>query len=210
MIKMISLIINYAPLAAIGVFFLWALFAFWRKKNFWLPIWLLAGFDILMAVLKSIVQYWVWDQSGLTHAINNLPLKKLDLTWFGNLPIFTAYQHGYFLFYAWNNFWRSTFLTILAAFIIYFIFLALRKYKKSLLDDREAEAGLLFALIIGWPQVIFFLPVIFIIAVLFSLFNLARKCGATCNLFWPLAVSTALIFIFSGQLDQIRYLLFKF
>lgn len=202
--------INYAPLVAMAVFFLWALFAFWKKKNFWLPIWLLVGFDILMAALKSAAQYWVWDQSGLTHVMNNLPLKKLDLTWFGNLPIFTAYQHGYFLFYIWNNFWRTTLLSIIAAFIIYFIFIALRKYKSTLFLEKEAEAGLLFALIIGWPQVIFFLPVIFIIAAIFSVFKAACKRGAACNLFWPFAFSTAVIIIFSGQLADIRFLLFKF
>jgi hypothetical protein len=204
------LIINYAPLAAMALFFLWALFAFWKKKNFWLLVWLLVAFDILMAALKSIVQYWVWDQSSLTHVINNLPLKKLDLTWFGNLPIFTVYRHGYYLFYIWNNFWRTTFLTFLAAFIIYFIFLALKKYKQKLFADKEAETGLLFALLIGWPQVIFFLPLVFVIALIFILINLITKRGATCHLFWPFAISTAIIFIFSGYFDQVRYLLFKF
>jgi hypothetical protein len=204
------LIINYAPFVVMVVFFLWALFAFWQKKNFWLLVWLLIGLDLLMAILKSVVQYWVWNQDGLTRTLNNLPLKKLGLGWFTDLPIFTAYKHGYFLYYSWNNFFREAAYTIIAAFIFYFILLALRNYKKSLLSKDEAATGLLFLLLVGWPQAFFFIPLIFIVAVIISLIGLLIKRTAGCGLFLPLIIGAVIVLIFSEQLAALRFALFKF
>jgi hypothetical protein len=208
MIKFLVLILNFSPLVVVPAVFLWGIFAFWKKKNFWLLIWIMAGFNLFLALAKSILQYLVWNQGGVTHTLVNLPLEKLKLNWFSDLPIFTGYSHGYFLFYIWNNFWRDALLSIIAALIAYGIFLLLRRYRKSLFLDRESEFGLLLALLVGWPAILFFLPLTLITAVFFSIGNWFYKREAMVALFWPLAVSAAIMLFFSAQLSFWRLSLF--
>jgi hypothetical protein len=209
MINFLVLILNFSPLVVVPAIFLWGILAFWKKKNFWLLIWIMAGYNLFLALAKSILQYWVWNQGGMVQALLNLPLKKLHLNWFGDLPIFTNYTHGYFLYYIWNNFWRGAFLTIVAALGAYAIFLLLRRYKKRLFRDGECEFGFLLALLIGWPAVILFLPLVLTVAVIFSLGNLLARREAIIPLFWPFVVSAAIMLIFSTQLAALRFSLFK-
>jgi hypothetical protein len=209
MLNALSFILNFSPLVVVPAVFLWGMFAFWKKKNFWPLIWIMIGFNLFLALAKSILQYWVWNQGGMAQALLNLPLKKLHLNWFGDLPIFTDYSHGYFLYYIWNNFWRAALLSIVAALAAYIIFRLLRKYKKSLFGEGECEFGLLLSLLIGWPAIIIFLPLTLILAVFFSIGNWFYQRKAMIALFWPLAVSAAIMLIFSAQLAALRFLLFK-
>jgi hypothetical protein len=66
------------------------------------------------------------------------------------------------------------------------------------------------ALLVGWPQIILFLPLTLSIAVFFSLINWFYKKEAGCNLFWPLIASAAITLVFSGQLAAWRFSLLNF
>jgi hypothetical protein len=204
MLEEFSFFINSLPFILVAVFLL-AVFAFWKKKKFIFLIWVMIAFHLGLALAKSILQYWVWNQGGITQSLLNLPLKKLNLNWFGDLPFFTGYSHGYFLYYIWNNFWRDALLTIIAALLIYGIFLLLRRYKEKLFREGECEFGFLLALLIGWPGVIFFLPLIFAVAVIFSFGNWLFKRETITLLFWPLVMSAAIMLIFSAQLSLWRF-----
>jgi hypothetical protein len=210
MLNIFSNIVNYLPFLAVVIIFILAIFFYRKKRNFWLLIWLMVGVDLVLALLKSIMQYFVWEQDGLTHILNNLPLKKLSISWFNDLPIFTGYGHGYFLYYAWNHFLIQPILSIVAAFVVYFICVFFRKRKSNLFLNYEAELVLLFLLLIGWPQVVIFLPLTVLVGVFVSIFNYYYKHQAACFLFLPLVISAVLMFVFSSQLAALRMLLFSF
>jgi hypothetical protein len=210
MIKELSLILNYSPLVVLPVVFVLAVIFFWRKKNFFFLVWVMIGFHLILAAVKCVLQYLVWNQDGLTHALLNLPMKKLNLGWFTNLPIFTNYSHGYFTYYIWNHFWKEALLSIAAAVGVYIIFLLLRKYKSRLISIHESELGFLFCLLVGWPQIILFLPLVLSLSVVYSIFNWFYKREAFCSLFLPFAVSAAIMLVFSEQLQGLRFSLLNF
>ena len=205
MIKELSLILNYSPLVVVPVVFLVAVFCFWKKKNFFFLVWIMIGFHFCLALIKSILQYLIWNVGGLTQTLVNLPLKKLNLGWFENLPIFTDFSHGYFAYYIWNHFWQEAFLSIIAAAAVYGIFLLLRNYKSRLISLHECEFGFLLCLLVGWPQIIIFLPLMLVVAVFYSIFNWFYRREAFCSLFLPFTVSAAIMLIFSTQLSALRF-----
>jgi hypothetical protein len=210
MIKVLSLILNYFPLVVVPVVFILAVLFFWKKKKFFFLIWVMVGFHLGLALIKSILQYLVWNQGGMMKIALNLPLEKMKLGWFENLPIFTNYSHGYFSYYIWNHFWKEAVLSVVAAALGYFIFRVLQKYKKNIFLERESEFGFLIMLIVGWPQILMFIPLVLLVAVIFSVVNWFRKHEASCSLFLPLAVSAAIMLIFSGPLQYLRFLLVNF
>lgn len=210
MIKNLSLILNYSPLVVIPVVFLLAVFLFWKKKNFFFLVWIMICFHLVLAAVKSLLQYLVWNSGGITQSLLSLPLKKLNLGWFENLPIFTNYSHGYFTYYIWNHFWKEALLSIIFSVAAYGIFILLRKYKSSLISVHESDLGFLFCLLVGWPQIILFLPLVLLLSVIYSTFNWFYKREAFCSLFLPFTVSAAVMLIFSTQLQALRFMLVNF
>jgi hypothetical protein len=192
------------------VVFLLAVFFFWKRKNFFFLVWVMVGFHLGLAAIKSILQYLVWNSGGITQSLLNLPLKKLDLGWFENLPIFTNFSHGYFAYYIWNHFWKEALLSIIVSSAAFGVFLLLRKYKSSLISVHESELGFLFCLLVGWPQIILFLPLVLLLSVVYSIFNWFYKHEAFCSLFLPFAVGAAIMLIFSTQLQALRFSLLNF
>jgi hypothetical protein len=126
------------------------------------------------------------------------------------LPIFTEHSHGYFIYYSWNHFWKEAILSIILSLIFYGTILLLRHWKRTLFRDYEAEFGLLMVLLVGWPQMIFFIPLVLIIALILSIFNWFYKKEAMCSLFWPFILSAATLLIFSTQLENWRFVLLNF
>jgi hypothetical protein len=209
-ITYLSLILNYSPLVVLPVIFLLAVIFFWKRRNFFFLIWIMIGFHLGLALVKSILQYLVWNSGGITQSLLNLPLKKLDFGWFENLPIFTDFSHGYFVYYIWNHFWKEAILSIAAAIGVYIIFLLLRKYKSRLISIHESELGFLFCLLVGWPQIILFLPLVLFLSVVYSILNWFYKREAFCSLFLPFAVSAGIMLVFSAQLQALRFMLVNF
>jgi hypothetical protein len=209
MIKVLSQVLDFSPLFVVSAILIWAVFAYWKKWNLWVLIGVMIGYDVLLALVKSVLQYQMWEQGLMTRSLLNLPVAKSIPGWFVHLPIFTSYVHGYYLFYIWNNFWKITIFSLLAAFVIYGLFVWLRCYKQRLCQPREIQLVFLLALLVGWPQVILFLPIIFLVALIFSLSKFLLKKPADCGLAWPLLIGTALMLIFSIQISNWLFLLIK-
>ncbi|MDD4901635.1 MAG: hypothetical protein PHE24_00700 [Patescibacteria group bacterium] len=209
MIKVFSQILNYFPIFAVAAVFLWVIAAHWKKWNLWILVWVMIGFHLGLALIKSILQYWAWDQSQLTRLLLNLPVDKTVPGWLARLPIFADFSHGYFWYYIWNNFWKEALFSLIAAFIIYGIFRLLQRYKPRFFQSQDSELGLLMALLVGWPQIILFLPITFLVAMVFSLAKSIFRQETYCPLAWPFLISTALMLVFNAQLSVWLYLLLK-
>jgi hypothetical protein len=209
MIKEISQILNYFSVLVITVVLLWAAINYWKKRNFWKLIWIMIGFRLALAFFKIALQYWVWDQSQFTRLLLHQPISKDIPGWFIQLPIFTKFSSGYFIFYSWNHFLSEAVLSIIAALVIYKLFQLLHKFNSRFFCDKEAELGFLMVLLVGWPQIISFLPLVIFIALIFYVINWLfwRKNSITMG--WPLIVSAAIMLIFSSQIAVWQFLVFK-
>jgi hypothetical protein len=209
MIKILSQILNYFPVFIVAAVWLWAVAAHWRKWSLWPLIWTMICFHLGLAIFKTVLQYWVWNQSQLTQLLLNMPAKDPASNWFIQLPFFSKFSHGYFLFYIWNNFWREALFSLAAAFIAYGIFFLLRRHDPSLLTSQENELILLMALLVGWPQIILLLPLVLLLTLIFILSKMVFRRRAFCSLVWPLFISAALMLIFNRLAAEWLFTLFK-
>ena len=128
-------------------------------------------FKVLYALLSSVAQYYVWSVSALSKALLDTPLSE-------NVPpsivtelfpsIFAGNQ-GYFFFYAYGRFFINLFLALGLAFAFWAFLRLLRKHKDRFFEEGETELGLLCALIVGWPNFLVFIPVVFVSIVVISI-----------------------------------------
>ncbi|HTW96212.1 MAG TPA: hypothetical protein VMD74_00955 [Candidatus Methylomirabilis sp.] len=210
MIKEISLILNYSPLVVVPAVWLWAIVAYWKKWNLWHLIWVMISFLLGLALIKSTLQYWVWNQSQLTRTLLHLPLPKTGLGWFAGLPVFTKLSPGYFLYYSWNHFWQAGLLSVVVAFVVYGFFAVVGKYKKDYFFSREGKLACAMVLVVGWPMAIFLVILTLLLALALAVGQWLYRRQATTDLFWPLVISSAICLIFSVQLTNWRFFLVGF
>jgi hypothetical protein len=209
MIKGLGQILNYLPVFTVVAVWLWAIAAHWKKWSLWPLIWVMIGFHLGLAALKSILQYWVWSQSQLTEILLRLPVEKSAPGWFVQLPIFSKFSHGYFMYYIWNNFWREALFSLTAAFIVYGMFFLLRRHDPHSLTDWENKLILLLAMLVGWPQIILFLPLILLLTLIFIMGKMIFRQGISCSLIYPLFIGTVLMLIFNKQTTDWLFIWFK-
>ena len=155
-----------------GALALSAIFYFFKKisasKIFKLII-AVVSFRIVYAAALTFVQYYVWSQNELTKILARSPLGD------GVFPsvfdfVFNS-RLGYFLFYSYGRFWLSVFISIAAALVFYLFLRFLRKYRDRFFEEGEAELGFLTALIVGWPNFVIFVPMVFISVIIVSIFR---------------------------------------
>lgn len=124
---------------------------------------------IIYAVALTFVQYYVWSQSELTKILtqsplsDNVPLPVFDFIFSGRL--------GYFLFYSYGRFWLNAVVSIFAAFCFYLFLKILKKHKERFFENGETELGFLAALIVGWPNFVIFIPMVFVSVMAVSIFR---------------------------------------
>ncbi len=200
-------ILNFLPsITVIAIFVLGVIFYLHpAKKILWILIWTtIVFFYFGIALAKSIVQYLVWNQGGLSQTLLNLPLEKIESSWFAQLPIFTKFSHGYFLFYILNHFWINALLSVVVAFGVYKLFQFLRQRSgERFFDKREAELGFLMSLIVGWPQLLIFLPLVFLIALIFSIVRKVYRQEVYTSLGWPFIIAAATSILFHSKIASL-------
>ena len=160
---------------------------FFNKIYRLLPI-VLTFFYVFYASIETIAQYYVWSHDSFS---------KLFLPPHQNL--------SYFLFYSFGRFWLNIILAITASFVFYFLLKFLRKYRERFFKEGETELGLISALISGWPGIVIFIPLVFVITVILSTIRLTVFKLKTTTLGLPFIFSVAVIFVWSLLSDPISF-----
>ncbi len=176
-----------------------------RFVNFKILLIFTAAFRAFQAGLLSITQYYVWSGAELTKVLVNSPLSpEVPLSSFlrENLSFIFNSKLGYFLFYSWGHFWANALLSIIVAFVFYAFLRVLRKHNDRFFYEGETELGLLLALIVGWPSIILFIPLIFLAVVLVSVFRGVYLKETYTTLGAPMLLAALITMIFGSNLIE--------
>ena len=149
------------------------------------------SFHVLYAVLLTISQYYIWSQNKFTQLLLN---SSLDLS----MPV-----SGYFLFYSFGRFWLNALITIGAAFVFYLFLKFLKKHRERFFEEGETELGFLSALIVGWPNFVVFLPLVFVFVVLLSIFRRVFLKEFYTTMGIPFLLAALIVLIFGNQIVDI-------
>lgn len=181
----------FVILEKLPIFFWWAvialaLFNYRRSKNIVPLIWGVVVFRIAYAATRTIYQYYDWKGGALT---------KLFLP---------PYQpEDYLLFYSWGRFWLNVAVVFAAALIFYLFLKILQKYKERFFIEGETELGALCVLAAGWPNFVFFLPLVFLAVVSISIFRMLVLKKMYTTLGYPLFLAAILALAFGDRLIRI-------
>lgn len=168
----------------------------------------LLGFRIFYALLLTINQYYIWSQNQFTQLLLNSPLgQAIPNSGIFNkicqLSIVNCQKSGYFIFYSYGRFWLNVFIAIGVAFVFYLFLKFLKKYQERFFEEGETELGFLAALIVGWPNFVVFLPLVFVSVVLISLFRRLVLKEVYTTLGWPFILAVLIMLVFGDQLIKI-------
>lgn len=201
---LLDLFLDWFPAVFLaGTLVLSAVFYFSKKNltsKFFKLIIAVVSFRIFYAVALTLVQYYVWSQSELTKILtqsplsDSVPLPVFDFIFSGRL--------GYFLFYSYGRFWLNAVVSIFAAFCFYLFLKTLKKRKERFFESGETELGFLAALIVGWPNFVVFLLLVFVLVILISIFRGIFLKEAYTALGWPFILTTLIVLFFGDNLIQ--------
>ena len=129
------------------------------------------AFRLLYALALTVLQYYVWSDNSFTRLLTRAPLPEhIPFT-----PLTTAFSFlfdnriGYFLFFSWGRFWLGHVIAIVVALAFLWFFRRLQKHKDRFFEEGEVELGFAAALIVGWPNFVIFVPLLFVSIVVISL-----------------------------------------
>lgn len=150
----LSVVLIWLPKIFFGVILILAFLIYGLRKSIGLTksrILIISSisFRILYAALLTISQYYTWSQNKFTQ----------------------LFPSSYFFFYSYGRFWLNVLISIAVAFIFYLFLKFLQKHRERFFEQGEAEFGFLSALIVGWPNFVIFLPLVFVSVVLLSIFR---------------------------------------
>lgn len=153
-----------------------------------LPI-VLIFFYVFYASIETIAQYYVWSHDSFS---------KLFLPPYQDL--------SYFVFYSFGRFWLNVILTVGLGFVFYILLKRLSRYREGLFKDDERELGFSAALLAGWPGVVVFVPLVFIITIILSTIRSLIFKLKTTTLGFALLLSPLIILIWGGELITFLHL----
>lgn len=159
-------------------------------------------FRLGYAALLALGQYYLWSASEFTKLLTTTPLgRDVPVPFF--LQFLSSTPLGYFIFYSYGRFWISLILTLFVAFLFFGFLKLLRRYQERFFREGEVELGLLTALIVGWPNFVIFIPLVFLSVVVVSLFRLIFLKEPYTTLGVPLVLSAAMTLILSAAVTLI-------
>lgn len=192
----LSVVLIWLPKIFFGIIFILAVLIYGLRKSIGLTksrtlIISSISFHVLYAVLLTISQYYIWSQNKFTQLLLN---SSLDLS----MPV-----SGYFLFYSFGRFWLNALITIGAAFVFYLFLKFLKKHRERFFEEGETELGFLSALIVGWPNFVVFLPLVFVFVVLLSIFRRVFLKEFYTTMGIPFLLAALIVLIFGNQIVDI-------
>lgn len=163
--------------------------------NLRLAAYLIATWYALHAILLTTLQWRTWSENSFTRLLLELPLPREV-----PLPILLEYARplleqagGYFAFYSLGRFWTPAILSVLAALIWWGMLRLTRVAKLTVFSEEDTTLALVAALIVGWPRIIVFVPLVVVFAFFSTLFHTLKGTVST-------SLSTALVLAMFGAL----------
>lgn len=160
------------------------------------------AFRILYAALLTLIQYTVWHANTISRTLLDSPLifpNQIEV-----VPRWIAWvfngQGGYFFFYVWGRFWFNAALSIGVAFLWYLFLRFLARRRDRFFDEGEVMLGFLSALLVGWPHITLFIPLLFFCVVGVSLVRRLVWGHQYTTLGTPFILSALLIIPFGAPL----------
>lgn len=202
MLSTFNFIAIWLPRIFFGAVFILASLAYWRirkgseAKNFTLRALVIASviFKFFYAALLTVFQYFIWKADPFSHLLLSDSLSELPKQVTGGLPIFSG-QFGYFIYYSLGHFWLDAVWSVILALVFWFILKGLQKYQSRFFYPGETEIGLITALVVGWPNLLLFVPLVFLSVVLVALYRLFFLKESYTTIGWPLLLAVILAFI---------------
>lgn len=164
----------------------------YKRIVFRYGIWIISILYMMYATLLSFIQYSVWLQNPIGKSLVTIPLDKSvpTLLWFCKLI-----PGGYFIHYSIGRFFLPVILTIGIALIWGLFLNILRARQDRFFNDGEVELGVICALVVGWPQVILFVPFALLITVCIALIKIIIAKEQYTTIGWPLIISAGAVLI---------------
>ncbi len=148
-----------------------------------------ASFYFLYASMETLAQYYVWSRDSFS---------KLFLPPYQDL--------SYFVFYSFGRFWLNAMLAALAALVFYFFLRMLSRHRGGLFKEGEKELGFIMALVSGWPGIVLFIPLVFVITVILAIVRLVIFKLRTTTLGLPFIISAATVLLWGSELITLFHL----
>lgn len=138
----------------------------WVKNiSFFKLILIALGLNILYGLFVTWGQYYVWANGNeVTKALINSPLPK-EAPLFSYLRPLFENHFGYFLYYILGRIWLNILISFLISCVLYFLFRIWKFYRGGFLEQGP-EILLILMLIVGFPGVLFLIPIGFIFSIL--------------------------------------------
>lgn len=143
-------------------------------------------FRLLYALTLSVAQYYIWHSQEFTKLL---------------LPPHQSIKYS--LFYSWGRFWMEHIIAFGAALSFYLFLKTLRSYQERFLDKNEIVFGTLMVLLVGWPNAVVFVPLVFIAAVLAALLSILVFKGKHIGLYPALIIAGIITLIFGNTIVDI-------
>jgi len=199
----------------LGGFFLYLILLFiFNKKNFSEKetitilskkiFYGLTYYYIFLSVILSIGQYLVWNSNPMTKSFLNSPIgHNVSAPIFKSISFIANSSFGYFSYYIIGRIWIGTFLSILSALIFWYFLRILKKYNNRFFEDGEVELGGVCVLILGWPNFVIFIPLVFLSVIFISLFKMVFLKEKFTTLGYPFLLATLITILYGTYLIKL-------
>lgn len=184
MLKELNNIYSLSQLIILGIIFLTAFYFYYSQKDkfkFLINKLIAAAlfFSAILAIIKTINQYYVWSGNELSRLL---------------LPPHQSIK--YFIFYAFSRFWLGVLIGAAVSFLFYLFLKFLEKRQSRFFIKGETALGFLTALLVGWPNFVIFLPLVFVSTILIAIYRqlILKESYTTLGYPFLLAAGLALIF----------------
>ncbi|MFH1193140.1 MAG: hypothetical protein V1656_02370 [Candidatus Jorgensenbacteria bacterium] len=153
------------------------------------------------ATLLTFGQYFVWSSDWWgkqflnTSLAPSLPIPLIQL-----FPNFFGSRLGYFLFYSWGRFWLHALLAVGVAALFWWFLRMLKRRNERFFEEGETELGFLCALAAGWPGILPFLVLAFLLVLAVSIARRAIFGEAFTTLGLPFLIAAVAALAFGGAL----------
>jgi hypothetical protein len=114
----------------------------------------LAVYRLSFAALESIVNYYAWTKNPFTSLF--LPPHR---------------SIGYVLIYSWVHYFLNAVISVLMAYLFFLFLRGLKQYQERFFEKGEVEIGFIVALVVGWPNFVVFLPLVFVSVILIAIYR---------------------------------------
>ncbi|MEK7465428.1 MAG: hypothetical protein AAB631_01470 [Patescibacteria group bacterium] len=164
-------------------------------------------FHLVYAFFSTVGQYWVWRASAFTQSFLQFPLDSVVISPLADFfaGIFKS-KLGYFLFYSWGHFWAFAFLSIAMAWVFRVYLRWLEKRNSRFFYEGEVQLGFLCALVVGWPKIILFIPVLFLSVLTVSLYKIFSSKESYTTLGYPFLLGVVLTALLWDPLSSVFFL----